>query len=80
MWVPCGSSTNDMYWSCSAGRMTRKQRKGTLAEELLADEELTRMRKKRYSALQEEASRWSHKKVKKTNNPRIKKRAKKPKH
>lgn len=57
-----------------AGRLTKKQRKNTLTEELLADAELNRLRKKRYNALQEEASRWSHKKVKKTNKPRIKKR------
>lgn len=56
--------------------MTKKQRKATLTEELLADDDLNRLRKKRYNALQEEASRWSHKKVKHTKNPRIKKRSK----
>ena len=68
------------FWVGFAGRLSNKQRKGTLAEELLADTELTRMRKKRYSALQEEAQRWSHKKVKKSERPRIKKKHKRPKH
>eukprot|EP00884_Botryococcus_braunii_P022252 jgi/Botrbrau1/8710/Bobra.0311s0022.1 len=57
-----------------SGRLTNKQRKNTLTEELLADAELNRLRKKRYNALQEEASRWSHKKVKSSSKPRINKR------
>jgi Fcf2 pre-rRNA processing len=67
---------NDEGPGILAGRLTKKQRKNTLTEELLADEELNRLRKKRYNALQEEASRWSHKKGKKTDQPRIKRRSK----
>ena len=35
----------------SVGRMTRKERKQTLTEELLADAELTQSRRKRFGAL-----------------------------
>jgi hypothetical protein len=64
-----------------AGRLTRKQRKRTLTEELLADPELARERKKRFAKLQQEAQRWSCRKHKrKTANERIKARARRPKH
>ncbi len=62
-----------------AGRMTRKQRKGTLTEELLADPDLAETRAKRFGALQEERQRWSRKKKRPTNNER-KKVAKRPRH
>ena len=40
-----------------AGRMTKKQRRQTLTEELLADAELSQTRKKRFGALQAERQR-----------------------
>ena len=63
----------------SAGRMTKKERKQTLTEELLADPELTQSRRKRFGALQQEKQRWSRKKSRPTNNER-KKVYKRPRH
>lgn len=64
-----------------SGRLTRRERKRTLAEEVMADGHLTEVRKKRYNKMQEEASYWSKKtKGRKTDNPRLKKKPKKPKH
>lgn len=48
-------------WLFCAGRMTNKQRKQTLTEELLADAELSQTRKKRFGALQAERQRWASK-------------------
>lgn len=45
-------------------RLTRKERKGSLADQLLADQELTAARKKRFAKMQEDASRWSLRKNK----------------
>lgn len=59
--------------------MTRKERKQTLTEELLADAELTQSRRKRFGALQEEKQRWSRKRGRKTANER-KKVYKRPRH
>ncbi len=63
----------------SAGRMTKKERKQTLTEELLADPELTQSRRKRFGVLQQEKQRWSRKKRRPTNNER-KKVYKRPRH
>ena len=63
----------------SAGRMTRKERKQTLTEELLADAELTQSRRKRFGALQQEKQRWGRKKGRSTNKER-KKVYKRPRH
>jgi hypothetical protein len=63
-----------------AGRLPRKQRKRTLTDELLADAELTRVRKKRYGALQDERQRFSRVKRRKTDLPRLKKAHRRPKH
>ena len=63
----------------AAGRVPRKQRKQTITEELLADPELQASRKRRFGKLQEEASRWSHKKHK-GSGEQLKKKAKRPKH
>ena len=62
-----------------AGRMTRKERKQTLTEELLADAELAQSRRKRFGALQADRQRWSGKKGRKTSNER-KKVYKRPRH
>ncbi|BDA41166.1 probable deoxynucleotidyltransferase terminal-interacting protein 2 at C-terminar half [Coccomyxa sp. Obi] len=62
-----------------AGRMTRKERKGTLTEEILADPDIAATRAKRYGALQEERGRWARKKKRPTTNER-KKVAKRPRH
>ena len=64
---------------CAAGRVPRKQRKQTITEELLADPELQASRKRRFGKLQEEASRWSHKKHKGFGE-HLKKKPKRPKH
>ena len=37
-----------------SGRLTRRERKATMTEELLADVKLARERKRRYEAMQEE--------------------------
>ncbi len=63
-----------------AGRLPRKQRKRTLTDELLADAELTHVRKKRYGALQEERQRFRRVKRRKTDLPRLKKAHRRPKH
>lgn len=67
----------------TAGRLTRKERKQTLTEELLADQALQEAHKRRFAKLQAERSRFSDKraiKKRKTSNPRLKARRKKPKH
>lgn len=63
-----------------AGRLRAKQRKATLTEELLADAELTRTRKKRYGALQDERQAHTRVKRRKTDLPRLKKAHRRPKH
>lgn len=71
------------YSASNAGRLTRKERKQTLTEELLADRQLQAAHKRRFSKLQEEHGRFSDKKAiakRKTSNPRLKARRKKPKH
>ncbi|KAK9806285.1 hypothetical protein WJX72_008533 [[Myrmecia] bisecta] len=63
-----------------SGRLTNAERKRTLAEELLGDEQLTQMRKKRYNRVQAEKEHWAQKKGRKTDKPRIKKKPHRPKH
>ena len=63
-----------------AGRLRAKQRKATLTEELLADAELTRLRRKRYGALQDERTAHTRVKRRKTNLPRLKKAHRRPEH
>ncbi|EFN59779.1 hypothetical protein CHLNCDRAFT_133463 [Chlorella variabilis] len=64
-----------------SGRLTNKQRKRTFTEEIMADEQLAEMRKKRHAKLQEERQYWSKKKMgRKTSNERKKKAHHRPKH
>jgi len=65
-----------------SSRLTKKQRKATMAEEVMHDEYLSAVRKKRFNKIQEEATYWSNKasKGRKTNNPRIKKKPPRKKH
>ena len=63
-----------------AGRLTNKQRKRTLTEEVLADAELQQVRKKRYAKLQEERQELTRKRGRKTDKPRLKKAHHRPKH
>lgn len=64
-----------------SSRLSKKQRKRTLAEEVMVDDHLTKMRKKRYNKLQEAASQWSTKnRGRKTDNPRIRPKPRRPKH
>ncbi|KAL4423878.1 hypothetical protein ABPG75_001179 [Micractinium tetrahymenae] len=69
-------SAADFY----SARLTKKQRKRTLTEEVMADAHLTEARKKRFNKLQEERSYWSKKPAKKTSNERRKKAHRRPKH
>lgn len=69
-------SAADFY----SGRLTKKQRKRTLTEEVMADAQLTEVRKKRFTKLQEERSYWSKKPAQKTSNERRKKAHRRPKH
>ena len=61
-----------------SARMTKKERKRTLADELQADLALKRERQKRYAKLQDAAQKWS--KVRKTSHPKVKRSAHRPKH
>jgi len=64
-----------------SSRLTRKERKRTLAEEVMADPHLTEVRKKRYGRMQEEAAAWSSgPRGRKTDNPRLKKKPHRAKH
>lgn len=82
--LPCPSSYCPGYRSAAActrlaschpaGRLTNKQRKRTLTDELLADPALAASRKKRFMQLQEEAGYWASRKKRKTSNPRLKRR------
>lgn len=69
-----------MRIKCSAGRMTRKERKQSITEELLADKALGQQRKRRFGRLQGEKQRWAGRRGRKTDNPRIKKHRKAPKY
>ena len=65
-----------------SGRLTKKQRKTTMAEEVMHDEYLSAVRKKRFNKIQDEATYWSKKanKGRKTKNPRLKKKPGRKKH
>lgn len=63
-----------------SGRLTRKERKRTLTEEIMADPHLTAVRKKRYTKMQEEAARTASRPGRKTDNPRMTKKPRRPKH
>jgi len=64
-----------------SGRLTNKQRKRTMADEIMYDAHLTSVRKKRFSKIQEHASYWSKTpNGRKTDNPRIRKKSRKAKH
>ena len=62
------------------GRLTRKQRKTSITEELLADKALAQQRKRRFGRLQAERQQWSSRRRRKTDNDRLKKHRKAPKH
>ncbi len=64
------------------GRLTKKQRKTTMAEEVMHDEHLSAVRRKRFNKIQDEATYWSKKgnKGRKTSNPRLKKKPARKKH
>lgn len=64
------------------GRLTKKQRKTTMAEEVMHDEHLSAVRRKRFNKIQDEATYWSKKgnKGRKTSNPRLKKKPGRKKH
>jgi hypothetical protein len=64
-----------------SSRMTRRERKRTLAEEVMGDAHLTQVRHKRYAKLQEEKGRWAGKRAgRKTDNLRLSKKPRKSKH
>lgn len=63
------------------GRLSKRERKSTLTDELLADTQLRAMRKKRYARLQDAAqSRGKGAKRRKTELPRDTKKKPRPKH
>ena len=61
-------------------RLTNAQRKSSLTGQLLADSTLTVTRKKRYAAIQEEATRFQKVKKRKTGQPRNHPPKHRPKH
>jgi hypothetical protein len=64
-----------------SSRLTNKQRKSTMAEEIMHDPYLSSVRKKRYNRIQDDAGYWSRKpRGRKTDNPRMKKKPRKAKH
>jgi hypothetical protein len=64
-----------------SARLSKTQRKRTLAEEVLHDPYLSSVRKKRYNRIQDEAwYRSSKGHARKTEKPRLKKKPRKPKH
>lgn len=70
-------SAADFYSS----RLSNKERKRTMADEILHDSYLTSVRKKRYHKIQEETSYWSKKGYgRKTDNERLRKKPRKSKH
>jgi hypothetical protein len=64
------------------GRLTKKQRQTTMAEEVMHDVHLSAVRRKRFNKIQDEATYWSKKgnKGRKTSNPRLKKKPGRKKH
>lgn len=75
-------SSADYYSS----RMTKKERKRTMAEEIMSDPHLAQVRKKRFTAIQEKAGYWNTKQPslvggRRTHtNPRMKKKPRRAKH
>lgn len=67
-------SAADFYSS----RLTNKQRKRTMAEEIMSDPHLAHVRKKRYNAIQDKAGSTYF--SRKTSNTRIKKKPRRAKH
>ncbi|KAL3159272.1 hypothetical protein ABBQ32_011235 [Trebouxia sp. C0010 RCD-2024] len=59
-------SSADFY----SGRLSKKDRKQTITEELLADPELSQARKRRFDKLQDDKAYWARKKGRKTDLPR----------
>ncbi|KAK9789962.1 hypothetical protein WJX73_005964 [Symbiochloris irregularis] len=63
-----------------SGRMTKRNRKASITEELLADKALREQRKRRFGRLQAQRQQWAGRRGRKTSNARIKKHRKAPKH
>lgn len=66
----------DFYGS----RMTKKERRTSITEELLADQELKQQRKRRFGRLQAAKQAQAGRRGRKTENSRLKKRRQPPKH
>lgn len=66
--------------TCAAGRMTKKERRTSITEELLADQELKQQRKRRFGRLQAAKQAQAGRRGRKTENSRLKKRRQPPKH
>jgi hypothetical protein len=63
-----------------SSRLSKKQRKRTFTEEIMADSHLTEVRKKRYTKMQEEAARTAPRGGRKTGNERAFKKPHRAKH
>ena len=63
-----------------SSRMTKKERKRTLTEEIMSDPHLTQVRKKRYQKMQDEAERNAPKRKRNANYPQLKKKPRRSKH
>ncbi|DBB11920.1 TPA: hypothetical protein ACH3X3_006060 [Trebouxia sp. C0006] len=63
-----------------SGRLSNRERKRTITEELLADPDLSQARKRRFDKLQDEKAYWAGKRGRKTDLPRGKKTTRSKKH
>ncbi|KAA6416599.1 MAG: hypothetical protein FRX49_13429 [Trebouxia sp. A1-2] len=63
-----------------SGRLSNRERKRTITEELLADPDLSQARKRRFDKLQDEKAYWAGKRGRKTDLPRGKKTSRSKKH
>lgn len=63
-------AANEYYSS----RMTKKERKQTITEEVMASEDVTRYRKRRYQEIHDKAQYWSGKRKKPAAGDRITKK------
>jgi hypothetical protein len=63
-----------------AARLSRNERKQTLTEEIASDVHLTDIRKRRYNKMQEENAKFAGRRGRRTNNERLKKKPRRPKH
>lgn len=63
-----------------SSRMTKKERKRTLTEEIMSDPHLTAVRRKRYAKMQEAAAAAAPTKGRRTENSRLVKKPRRPKH